>query len=164
MPYKEIVGDLFEHLDEDSKKYKIGVPHVCNNQGKWGAGFVLALSKYDPFPEECYRRRFAEKALVLGRTISADSGSSKDDESPASVIVFNMIAQTLGGARPLRYAALGSCMYGVAAGCVRFGIQHIYCPKFGSGLAGGDWKIIESMIQECWVDEAGLDVTVFKLE
>ena len=26
----------------------------------------------------------------------------------------------------------------------------IHCPKFGSGLAGGDWKFIEYLINDIW--------------
>jgi hypothetical protein len=26
----------------------------------------------------------------------------------------------------------------------------IHCPKFGSGLAGGNWKFIENLIEDIW--------------
>jgi len=28
------------------------LPHICNNMGKWGAGFTNALSKFDKNPEK----------------------------------------------------------------------------------------------------------------
>ena len=30
--------------------------------------------------------------------------------------------------------------------------SRICCPKFGSGLAGGEWNVIENMILEIWKD------------
>ena len=39
----------------DGKKI---IPHVCNDIGGWGKGFVLALSKKWPEPEEYYRKFF----------------------------------------------------------------------------------------------------------
>jgi len=87
-----------------------------------------------------------------------------------------MVAQTLGGPKPLQYAALGACMIQVvkrnhmAGNRGQFdpgydGERHnffeIWCPKFGSGLAGGSWPHIEEMIRETWVESFGIDVTVF---
>jgi hypothetical protein len=35
----------------------------------------------------------------------------------------------------------------------------IFCPRFGSDLAVGNWDVIKEMILEIWCD-AGIDVTV----
>jgi hypothetical protein len=35
------------------------IPHICNDLGKWGAGFVLALSRRYPEPEAAYRHWFS---------------------------------------------------------------------------------------------------------
>jgi O-acetyl-ADP-ribose deacetylase (regulator of RNase III) len=32
------------------------IAHVCNDQGRWGKGFVLALSASWPEPEQAYRK------------------------------------------------------------------------------------------------------------
>ena len=34
------------------------IAHICNTEGKWGKGFVLALSKKYPLAEEGYREWF----------------------------------------------------------------------------------------------------------
>ena len=39
----------------------------------------------------------------------------------------------------------------------------IHAPKFGAGLAGGDWKQIEGFVQRCLVDK-GLDVTIYEFD
>ena len=39
----------------------------------------------------------------------------------------------------------------------------IHAPKFGSGLARGDWDVIEALIVEAW-DNEGIPVTIYELE
>ena len=36
----------------------------------------------------------------------------------------------------------------------------IHCPRFGAGLAGGQWPFIESLILEQWCDH-GIEVFVY---
>ena len=38
------------------------VAHVCNDLGKWGKGFVMAVSARWPEPEEAYRRWHRERS------------------------------------------------------------------------------------------------------
>ena len=172
-------GDLFaaldKHLNEQpSRAYPgfIMVPHVCNDQGAWGAGFVLALSKWWPEAEAQYRRWSKAWKPTIFRM-----GMTALVENVQGVYIANMVAQELGGVKPLRYAALGSCMFQAAEkmNAIRFYGEHdptntvavdytfkIWCPKFGSGLAGGNWSHIEEMIVETWVETFGCDVTVFE--
>lgn len=96
-------------------------------------------------------------------------------EKSKNVTFANMVAQheTIGqrkaGSRPpIRYAALANAM-GILATQIKL-INHnieeehkkcrIACPRFGSGLAGGDWKTIESLINEVWIDN-GIKVSVY---
>jgi O-acetyl-ADP-ribose deacetylase (regulator of RNase III) len=39
------------------------IAHVCNDQGRWGKGFVMAISARWPLPEEAYRKWFDEQSL-----------------------------------------------------------------------------------------------------
>jgi hypothetical protein len=64
---------------------------------------------------------------------------------------------------PLSYDALELCMINVATIIVTKNIKQIIAPRFGSGLAGADWRIIEAMINIYWIDK-GIDVTIFSLE
>lgn len=112
--------------------------HVCNNIGKWGAGFVLAISKKWKKPEKIYRDT---KKYILG---DIQIVQVKED-----IYVINMIAQKgiriLNNKIPLDYFALNECLKKVN----KFAIEKnatIHMPKIGAGLAGGDWKIIESII------------------
>ncbi len=38
------------------------IAHVCNDQGKWGKGFVMALSARWPGPEQAYRQWYRDRA------------------------------------------------------------------------------------------------------
>jgi hypothetical protein len=80
----------------------------------------------------------------------------KDQEYLHELIFANMIAQngtiSQNNPRPLNYEALVKCMVDV-----RNYIQssdkdkvQIHCPKFGSGLAGGNWSFIKDIIDDVW--------------
>ena len=153
---KYVEGDLFEYVDKCDTP--IIIPHVCNNQGVWGAGFVVPLGKKYPLAKTIYLRNH-----LLGQL---DLGSVDFIEVSDNIMVANMIAQTLGGSRPLYYNDLAYCMDTIIGTKddefdkdTKGRFQKIVCPMFGSGLAGGDWNFIEKLIEDCWIRE-GWDVTV----
>ena len=159
-----IKGDLLYNVK--NVKGNVIIPHVCNNIGAWGAGFVVPLGKKYPLAKEEYKRWFNEDQynFFLGNTqfVQVDN----------NVFVANMVAQdgiTSGSTgdrsrvvdRPLRYDALFQCMIQVADFAESIDPQAvIHCPKFGSGLAGGYWGFIIQMIEDIW-DKRGLDTVVY---
>ena len=116
--------------------------HVCNNVGAWGAGFVLALSRKWKEPEYYYRRRRRHRL-----------GDVQFVQVNDHITVVNMIAQVLGDKRGvnIRYMALRQCLYGIRDYAINNNCT-IHAPRFGAGLAGGDWKIIEKMINQILSD------------
>jgi len=163
------IGDLFQHLPEDQR---IVIPHVCNNIGGWGSGFVVAVSRMWPpgedvsaSPELQYRRwPDSSRSLTGGTTPPFALGSVQfASTGNPNITVANMIAQNgvvhANNPKPLKYAALVSCMERISY--VNNG-ELIYAPRFGSALAGGTWGFIEELIEELWCSR-GLDVTVFEL-
>jgi hypothetical protein len=171
--YKE--GDLFDGLPDgpfviskdDMPEHAVIIPHVCNDMGAWGAGFVVPLGRKYPDAQKGYKDWADGKPpkaayypagldFALGR-VQMVYGADKP-----MVIVANMIAQErVGGARPLRYNALAYCMDAVAADCLEHHPKaEIRCPLFGAGLAGGQWPFIEALIEDCWLRQ-GFDVTVY---
>ena len=135
-----IEGDLFAAIKNRTKP--VCIPHICNNQGAWGAGFVVPLGRNYPKARE----RYLAGQMKLGRT-----GFLTIEEPPLPrILICNMIAQELGGMRPLFYNALAKCLDRVARRIDGWGFE-IHAPAFGSGLAGGDWKVIEPLIQDCWI-------------
>jgi O-acetyl-ADP-ribose deacetylase (regulator of RNase III) len=68
------------------------------------------------------------------------------------VTIVNMLAQkgigpNLYGMAPIRYEALRECLYNLFDVAEEGGYP-IRAPKFGAGLAGGNWSEIELIIQD----------------
>lgn len=134
------------------------IVHCCNDIGGWGRGFVLALSARWSKPEEEYRAWFrGERGLHF-------LGAVQYVPVESDIWVANVIGQhdirTIDGIPPIRYDALRAGLRRVG----RFAAEidaSIHAPRLGAGLAGGDWNIIESIIDdELW----GLKVNVYDLE
>lgn len=136
---KYIEGDATAPIGEGSKI----IPHVCNNQGGWGSGFVLAVSKKWKQPEAAYRMWAKDKeTFKLGETqiVPVDKG----------LVVANMIGQVMGykdGLPPVRYEAIREALKKVKNYCIEHSAS-VHAPRFGSALAGGDWNVIEQIIKE----------------
>lgn len=148
---KYVTGDATEPKGKGNKL----IIHVCNNEWKWGAGFVLALSKRWKSPELLYRRM---EKLELG-DISVQPVEN-------GLCVVNMIAQdgvctgNVSGI-PLKYRALSCCLIKVFS-LAKIMNASIHAPRIGSGLAGGDWNIIEEQLKCKFVDN-GVNVTIYDL-
>jgi len=160
---KYVKGDIFEHLPGD---VPIIIPHICNDIGKFGAGFVVPLSERFPRCREEYLRWFQNK-FDIERTIMFGLSRVQFVHVGQNVTVANMIAQkgliSAKNPEPIKYAALTGAMGNVAYSCTVIPDCQIHTVKFGSGLAGGDWNQIEHLINELWID-SGLSVTVYHLE
>jgi O-acetyl-ADP-ribose deacetylase (regulator of RNase III) len=166
---KYVDGNLFDFIDDHNP---VVIAHVCNDQGAWGAGFVLPLAAKYPVTKKAYINwynatykpdapmcSFSEE--IYWTSDWCDLGEVQVLRCEPHVFVCNMIAQKLGGDRPLYYNHLCRCMDGLADWMPQFHLSHIICPQFGSGLAGGDWNIIEELINDCWV-RVGIGVTVVR--
>jgi len=184
---KYVEGDLFGPLLADKEPGSIVVPHVANSHGAWGAGFVVPLGRTFPKarqeyidwskavaifsgerdePSELVTFSLGETQIVevqeaIGTRLHVMGEHEVPTNPQPSIHVCNMIAQTLGGVRPLFYNHLARCLDTVA----KFALKHnsrIVCPAFGAGLAGGSWIIIEKLIEDCWLRK-GLSVTIYYL-
>lgn len=148
MKIKYVKGDATAPRGKGLK----AIAHISNDIGAWGAGFVLALSNKWNYPEEFYRAVAAEKGLTLGDVHIVPV--------ERNIVVMNMVAQAgIGfndGVAPIRYDALRTCLNKVNEHCVMFG-GTLHAPRFGAGLAGGDWNIIEGII----LDVMDVDVTIY---
>jgi O-acetyl-ADP-ribose deacetylase (regulator of RNase III) len=134
-----ITGDLFQHIGSE----RAIVAHVCNDQGAWGKGFVTALSRQWKKPELDYHQARKQHGLYLGDIQMVHIHNE--------IWVCNMIAQS--GLRspqnkvPLRYEALRTCLMFLEREATERGLD-VHMPKIGTGLAGGDWRKIEPMIDQ----------------
>ena len=117
--------------------------HLCNDVGRWGKGFVLAVSNRWREPEELFRTSFA-----------SGSNSALGDVQFVAVaddlVVANLIGQH-GTARrgttmpPVRYDAIGKGLQTVRDRAQLVGAS-VHMPRIGAGLAGGDWQRIEAIV------------------
>jgi hypothetical protein len=158
-----VQGDLFKLINND---YPVLIPHVCNNQNKWGRGFVVGLinnylharTEFDQWAKDGhYFDRHQHQVLPYGL------GYTQIVEVDHNVYVANMIAQvfyvhdgSIRQTRPLYYNKLCDCMEQVADFCNDNHVR-ILAPKFGSELAGGSWEFVEKLIEDIW---DGIDVTI----
>ena len=134
------------------------IGHVCNDLGRWGKGFVLALSERWASPEAAYRAWFA-----AGRAGGFALGAVQFVQVEPYVWVANMVGKrgVMRGSSgpPIRYPALALCLQQLAAKSLELGAS-VHLPRIGCGLAGGDWAEVEPLIDEHLVG-AGVPVTVY---
>ena len=136
----------------DGKKI---ICHICNNKGKWGAGFVLALSKRWSEPEALYRDVNVQDLNL---------GNVQFVEVEPGLLVANMIAQhgtgpDENGRAPIRYGALRVALATVNDQAYRIGAT-LHMPRIGCGLAGGNWEDVENIIK----DVMSVNVYVYDLK
>jgi O-acetyl-ADP-ribose deacetylase (regulator of RNase III) len=134
------------------------IVHVCNDQGGWGKGFVVAISKRWKAPEREYRawhRRGSEPPFELGQVqvVPVADGLS----------VANLIGQegmrAKQGVPPIRYGAIAEGLARVRARALREGAS-VHMPRIGCGLAGGKWEEILPILERELLAQ-GVDVTVY---
>jgi len=166
MPIKYVTGDATEPVVDDGLRV---IVHVCNDIGKWGAGFTRALSDKWKSPGEYYKRQF-KYAKVKPKL-----GDVQWQFPDINLAVVNMIAMK--GVKhfgrtnaPIRYDALEQCLEKAKEGAVAaaFGDPTrkpqrltFHMPRIGAGLAGGDWEKIECLLDEVFWD---IEAYVYDLE
>jgi len=152
---KYVIGDATNPIGEGNKL----IIHVCNDIGAFGAGFVLALSKKWKEPENAYRSMKKEDRIL---------GAVQIIPVEKDIWIVNMIGQhdvkpmkindiTI---PPIRYDAVLACLKKVKVYAKTLNAT-IHAPRFGAGLAGGSWEVIEKIINEAL---EGIDVTIYDLK
>lgn len=150
------------------------IVHCCNNIGAWGSGFVLALSRRWPQPEEQYRRWHRRGHSPLEKPLSESRmatepfllGYVQFVQVEPELWVANLIGQhetirTQKKEPPIRYTAILEGLARVLDFCTDHSAT-VHAPRFGAGLAGGDWNRIEALIYTSLVNH-GVDVTIYDL-
>ncbi len=137
------------------------ITHVCNDLGRWGKGFVLALSDAWPEAERRYRRWYAGETtdgpFALGRAqfVCVDP----------NIWIANVIGQhgitRRNGVPPVRYDAIESGLSAVADFALARSAS-VHMPRIGCGLAGGTWDVVGPIVQR-QLGDRGVTVTVYDL-
>ena len=153
-----VVGDATSPIGPGPKV----LAHVCNDEGKWGKGFVVPLGRRWPHVREAY---FAWHRGTMTELSPFELGQVQFVEAEPGLWVANMIGQhgvlARGGVPPVRYDAIRRAMKRVAA----FAREHsasVHTPRIGCGLAGGTWDEVGPMVEQT-VCGSGVDVTVYDL-
>ena len=122
--------------------------HGCNSQGAMGSGFAAGVRAIYPQNVDVYQARHAASPLKLGEVIEVDCGKH---------IMLNGITQEFyggDGKMYVSYEAVADVIREVNHIVKQRGVHQVTpmvrvaMPKIGSGLAGGDWEIIEQLIED----------------
>lgn len=155
MSIQYLKGDATNPAGDNSRV----IVHICNDLGKWGKGFVLAISKRWSKPEQVYKDSFKQEP-------KPSLGDTQFVQVEESLTVANIIGQH--GVRsprnktapaPIRYDAVEQGLTAVASFAVDRGAS-VHMPRIGCGLAGGKWEEIELIIERTLVAK-GVDVFVY---
>lgn len=155
---KEIFENTKAIASNESYGKTVIIPHVCNNVNSFGGGFAACVAS--AYPEVKANFHLLGNKVRLGQTqfVTVDIGSKDKNH----IIFANMIAQnktiSSSNKRPLNYAALVYSMTEVRSYIKNWEKNsdqkkiEIHAPKFGSGLAGGNWQFIYDLISDIWFD------------
>jgi O-acetyl-ADP-ribose deacetylase (regulator of RNase III) len=134
------------------------IAHVCNDVGRWGKGFVMALSARWAAPEEAFSAWYAGRA-------ANDFGLGAVQLVPVEpdLWVANLVGQhgltAKDGVPPIRYEAIEQGLGRLAGEALRLGAS-VHMPRIGCGLAGGRWELIEPILLRTLCDK-DIAVTVY---
>lgn len=113
--------------------------HGCNAQGVMGAGFALQVKKIYPYAYKEYINNYEKKGLTLGETQFVKCRDRT---------IINSITQLTYGRKPgVRYVSYDAIALSLAMVEETLYGETIAMPKIGAGLAGGDWNVIEAIIE-----------------
>lgn len=142
-----IKGNLFDSRDDI-------IAHGVNCRGGFGSGVAYAVAQYYPKAKEFYLEKFEQEGWDLGDVQFVTVVGGK--------VIANCATQDAYYPRNkchADYPAIRKCMERVKEFAKSRGYS-VSIPKIGAGLAGGDWNIIKSILDEVFSD---YDVTVYVL-
>lgn len=154
---KKVKGDLLS-LQEGI------LVHGCNALGVMGAGVALLIRNKYPDVFRTYSDYHAEAGLRLGEIITVGSSKapimtqplaygqvhSLSAQLPERLIVVNAITQEsvarAAGELVVSYDSIFACFAQVRLLARTTGLG-VHFPLIGCGLAGGDWEVVEPLIE-----------------
>lgn len=150
--YKYKMGNLFHFVDD----YK-AIVHGCNCFHTMGGGFAKQVKGI--YPEAYQTDKFTEYGSIC------KMGTISHTQEQRDPMIINAYTQYGMGrdSRKVEYTAIRTCMEEVD-NLLEFtfegsGLVSVAMPKIGSGLGGGDWKIISRIIN---TTTPNLNITVFE--
>lgn len=156
-----IDGDILElsinRINSDNNGATVIIPHVCNNINLFGSGFAGYIAKNYPIVKQNFHLLGNQAKLGHVQYVKIGNNITYRHE----LIIGNMIAQNQiinqSNPRPINYEALVRCMINIRNYILELNKNdidvEIHCPKFGSGLAGGNWNFISDLIEDIWKNQ-----------
>ena len=157
-------ANIFEmsknRVSSETNGATVFIPHVCNNIDLFGAGFAADIADKFPSVKADYHmlgKNFLKNNFGYAQIIKV----MEETRHKQKLYIVNMIAQngvqSNNNPRPLNYFALAKSM-GLLSSFILSNTGYlnksenieIHCPKFGSGLAGGNWNFISELIEDVW--------------
>jgi O-acetyl-ADP-ribose deacetylase (regulator of RNase III) len=165
MPIQYITGDATAPQGQGPKV----ICHCVNDEGYWGAGFVLALRQAWPESEDAYRAWAAgskDPEKIHEVTGPLELGHCQFVPVDEDLWVANLCGQhginvTKQGRAPVRYDALQKGFQHVW----RFAVGRdavVHMPRMGAGLAGGRWDAVAPLVEK-ELCARGVPVVVYDL-
>lgn len=127
--------------------------HGVNCRGAFGSGVAGRMAR----EHNRARDRYLHKHLFAGWKLGDVQFVASNDKFIANCATQDDFGYK--GECLVDYKAIKECMYKVKDFAMENQLS-IAIPKIGAGLAGGDWKIIESILEEVF---DYCDVTVYEL-
>lgn len=121
------------------------IMHGCNAQGVMGSGVAVQIRRKFPSAYHAYLRAQEAYGLHLGDISIGTAISSCDNARPVTII--NAITQEFCGRDGRKYASYDAIAKAAEKVNSRFALERIAIPKIGAGLGGGNWQVIESILE-----------------
>ena len=145
------------------KTQPVVVAHIVNDIGRWGSGFVLAISKRWPKAELKYRQ------WATGRlSIPLRLGLVQIVNVESNIWVANMCAQhnvrkpgDMKSPPPVDYNALERTLTKVADYALAHGTS-VHMPRIGCDKGGGSWDVVSAIVEKT-LESRGVQVVVYDL-
>ena len=150
MPIKEkIKGDAIKLLQENPDKY-FGLAHGCNCFHTMGAGIAAQIAKTWKMVAKRDEEWACGDPSKMGKYTVVPIGKGR--------YIFNLYTQYHFHRRlkPVSYEAIGSA-FTLLNSNYKNETKKLLIPQIGAGLAGGDWPLIEYIIDNTTPD---LDITL----
>lgn len=143
MKIEYIKGDLFS-------TNITSIVHGCNAQGVMGSGVAKIIREKYPKAYDRYRKEYElHNHLRLGHVIPVPCGDKVNDPDNFKIIINAITQEFYGrdGKRYVSYDAVADSMNIINKFFEVYGITEVAMPKIGAGLGGGDWNVIEAIIE-----------------
>lgn len=141
--------------------------HGCNCQGKMGSGIAAVVRKVWPLAYEVYKDKYDEGYNnVLGQHVKGiELGSIIDVQVDEDIVIINAMTQAFYKGHPqmpnsdryVDYEAVAAAFEGLNALINSDEYPDtpriVHFPLIGAGLGGGNWNIIEKIIDETLDDD-----------